>query len=246
MKSCPECGYPLAGNETSCPECGYPIPGNNYNQPKENLTQSIENYHKPDENHQHSYEERNFEARHKSYNPDNDYNETKGYSPFQATAWIFSTPSILKRYPRGEFELRYPFWGWLFGPWHISNNNSEDSEYINVVNNIFYLLNQIFKFFVYVFCWVFFKAWYIYLIAYIFQFVFMASIFEGSNDLIIILICGIIMACIFILLLILNISAILASLQRYASPIIRSFRRICKRHWISMYNAVKYNDLDLK
>lgn len=29
MKSCPECGYPLAGNETSCPECGYPIRNEN-------------------------------------------------------------------------------------------------------------------------------------------------------------------------------------------------------------------------
>lgn len=24
-KSCPECGFPLQGNESTCPECGYPL-----------------------------------------------------------------------------------------------------------------------------------------------------------------------------------------------------------------------------
>ena len=37
-KSCPECGFPVRGNEQSCPECGYPLQSN-----EENAQSSIDN-----------------------------------------------------------------------------------------------------------------------------------------------------------------------------------------------------------
>ena len=206
-----------------CNECGYPLNGNEDKCPECGNP---------------------LKTTPKSYNPDMDYNETKGYSPFKANAWIFSTPSILKKFPRGHFALKHPFWGWLFGPWHISPYNLEDTEYINVVNNIFYLLNQIFKFVLYALIWVLFKTWFILLIGLaggVLFTTFGAINYNNALTTIGIIVLGLT----YIFSGIMLISGTLASLSRYSSPIIRSFRRICKRHWISMYKAVKNNNLDL-
>lgn len=40
---CPECGYPLQGNEKSCPECGYPLQNETSNIEKNSTTNRISN-----------------------------------------------------------------------------------------------------------------------------------------------------------------------------------------------------------
>lgn len=208
--------------ERICNECGYPLNGNDKVCPE---CGNLLNTPNTDST---------------TVNYDNDYNETLHYSPLKENCWLFTTPSYLESCPRGEFASRHPFWGWLLGPWHIANENNEDKEYINVVNNIFYLLNQCFKAWLYVPVWIFLKSWYIFIIG------FGGVIFCAASGEEMLGILGIIiLVLLYILGGILSICGILASIQRYSSPIIRSFRRIRKRHWMSMYRAIKYNNLNL-
>lgn len=166
-----------------------------------------------------------------------EFNETKPYSPLSKDAWIFKTPFPLNKYPRGVFGKKHPFCGWFFGPFHIVNKGGEDSEYYNVINNILYICNLVCKFNVYVALWWFLKLWWFVLLEILIVVLCCEARFEE-------LAVAIAFVCLLCEVLVF-FCGMLAAISRYVPAIIRTFRRIFKRHWISMYKAVKTDNLNL-
>lgn len=204
---------------TKCPECGCPINGEKvcpecgYPLPNNNAVEPIVG--------------------------NDEFNETKPYSPFSSSAWIFKTPYPLSEYPRGAFAEEQPILGWLFGPIHIaSNNNVKDKEYYDVINNIFLLWNLSAKFVFYSFLWLFAKTWWIILT----EILLLTACFSNSG----LEILGFVVMVTFLFISIpFAYSAWCASFHRYSPIIIKTYRRIRKRHWNSIYKAVKNNNLNL-
>lgn len=168
-----------------------------------------------------------------------EFNETKPYSPISSTSWLFSTPFPLNRYPRGQFAIKHPDLGWLFGPIHIAyNGNPKDREAYDVLNNFFLLWNLIAKLGLYTFLWFLAKLKFILLITIILVVICFSDYDKEFS--------GILLLLIFLLASIpFSISAGCASYHRYFPAILKTYRRIRKRHWISMYKAAKYNNLNL-
>ena len=92
------------------------------------------------------------------------FNEKPHYSPFSPESKIFKDPKLLALYPIGELERRHPFWGWLFGPWHLTCKDENNREQYAVINNIFYACNILWKALVYPAIWTFFKTWIVILV----------------------------------------------------------------------------------
>ena len=167
-----------------------------------------------------------------------EFNETKPYSPISSNAWFFKTPLFLRNFPRGKFAENHPFLGWLFGPFHIAkNDNTADDEYYDVINNIFLLWNISAKAGFYSVLWTILKIWWIVGLG----IVLIAICFENW----LYEVGVIVIAFLWVLFIVEAICGSCASYHRYSPIFIKTFRRIRKRHWISMYKAVKNDNLNL-
>lgn len=225
---CPDCGTEYAANLKSCPECGCPNDrweeaSSNSSQEKEKRTLDA------DSQEQEQGEADDMETIHDSFN------EKEPYSPFSPTNYFFRDPKPLDGYPIGELERSHPFWGWLFGPWHLTCKNGHDKEQYDVINNLFYAFNLIFKAVVYPAIWTFFKVWLVLLI-------FIAASFllgktaasSGSYGLITFI--GILWMLVYVYVALVYIFGIGKSLHRYWPQFHKVWRRLCKRFVKAMKN----------
>ncbi len=212
---CPDCGAMFTEDMHSCPNCGCPNdnwkPQQEEPQPKapEETVDSCED----------------------------DFNEGSQYSPFSSASWFFTDPWPLKNYPRKAFEKEQPFWGWLFGPWHLTCKNESEKEEYAVINNIFYFFNLIYKTNLYAILWAFFKGLKVLVVA-IVAFLFLALLGRGANSTDgsnVLAIFGLILLYgAYAFFLILCAFGIGKSLHRYWPSIHRTWRRINKRYWKAM------------
>lgn len=234
---CPECGCPrsprsLRGNESVCEECGYRFSEETATQP----TSSQPTQQEPQQ----------------SFTGDNtefDYNESpRRYSPFKSDSWFFRAPSILERYPVGELDRKHPFWGWLFGAWHITRDN-EHQQSFNALNNIFYLCNLIVKTFVYPLLWVFIKMWWAILLyallnwGFVYLFATSARVSPAIYT-VGTIICLVLLCAIGIFGGITYLCGWNASLHRYWPRIYNTFYRLTKRFCLTNHHALQNNSLD--
>lgn len=231
---CPDCGFDVPFDRHSCPECGCPI---DHQHPLNTTDESkLVEDSAPQPINQEPQKTFN------SVTTTIDYNESpRHYSPFEEDSWFFRAPAILKRYPVGELGKKHPFWGWLFGPWHITRD-VENEQAFNSLNNFFYLCNLLFKAIIYPCIWVFFKMWWVYLLY--LGGVFILSFSDSDFDILFTLLS--------LLLFAINIVALItyfcgwsASLHRYWPRIYNTFYRMTKRFCLTNRHAIQNNSLDV-
>ena len=156
------------------------------------------------------------------------FNEKPHYSPFSSESKIFKDPKLLALYPIGELERRHPFLGWLFGPWHLTCKDKNNREQYEVINNIFYACNILWKALVYPAIWTFFKTW-IVIVAFI-----VASVLLAYTDMVGVLgFLGIFVEAYYYFFYIVGIGK---SLHRYWPQFHKVWRRLCKRFVNAMKN----------
>lgn len=175
------------------------------------------------------------------------YNEAVPYSPFSPRSHFFKDPWPLSKYPKGVFDVKHPFLGYLFAPWHITCKDERKRESYNAINNIFYLLNLIFKAFVYAWWWTFFKVFLPVLLFVVIVAILIWIMAEcRSSEVNVIL--GVVMAICYIAIIIyvtiLEFCGIGKALHRYWDDIYQTFMRLNKRYWIKMNKAMKTGSLD--
>lgn len=218
-KKCEECGTIIPNGVKVCPECGCPV-GNESESVNENTKEAFIH---------------------------NNFNEKEPYSPFKADSWFFKDPWPMSNYPIGELDKKHPFIGWLVGPWYLTCKNPKEQEEYNIINNIFYFFNLIFKTIVYTVIWQFFKIWWIIVILGLFvvfgiKELIVDSIFQSSLSLdattTVITIVGFLVGAIWIAVCILGIvvasCAMGKALHRYWPQLHRTFRKLNKRYWDTM------------
>lgn len=224
---CPECGCPRENDEAVCSECGYRFVEETTPQPTQQEPQQ-------------------------SFSGDNssfDFNESPyRYSPFKVDSWFFRAPNILERYPVGELDRKHPFWGWLFGAWHITRDNEHQQSY-NALNNFFYLCNLIIKTFLYPILWVFFKMWWAILLYALLNWGF-AYLFATSAHVSATIYSVGTIVCLVLALAIAFVCAITylcgwsISLHRYWPRIYSTVYRMTKRFCLTNRHALQNNSLD--
>lgn len=208
---CTECGQIFNDGLNECPNCGCPASecekvGNNHS-----------NVHVGNED---------------LGNIHGSFNEKPQYSPFSPDNTLFKDPELLAQYPIGELEKRHPFWGWLLGPWYLTCKDENSREQYDVINNIFYACNILWKAVVYSTIWTFLKAW-IAIVIFIVLSVILVSIDMGN----VLLIVGLFIVGLFLYayLFFLYIIGIGKSLHRYWPQFHKVWRKLCKR----FVNAMK-------
>lgn len=157
----------------------------------------------------------------------NHFNEGPRYSPLSK----ITDPWPIRKYAQGEFAKAHPFWGWFFGPWHLTPNE-ENKEQYDTINNIFYLFNLFYKSHIFVAFWMFFKGWWIIVLYFFILFLTGRSIAKAVTyeELMsaqyfalfitfVFYICGVI----------LFFKAWCRALHRYWPSFHRTWRRICQR-----------------
>ena len=182
------------------------------------------------------------------------YNEAEPpYFPMSDESWFFSAPSPLSNYPdRGDFRQAHPFWGWLFGPWHLSYNGCRNKAAYDTLNNFFLSCNLQFKAFLYPALWVFFKLiwWVVALIVISVSLPYLLDYFNVNYALsqsiqsygtVFIIIAVIVL---YILAAILFCCGLAKSLHRYWSPLYENVLRICKRIALAITKSVKANNIN--
>ncbi len=243
--TCPDCGAVYAVSEPSCPTCGCP---NDHCQPQQeqqpvetNQSQKANqtgNANLNKEANQSKEAEQTTEVSQASSQSADDFNEGERYSPFSSTSWFLSTPWPLSHYPeRKGFDEAHPFWGWLFGPWHLSCKSEAEAEEYAVINNFFYLCNLLFKTLFYAALWSFFKGFFIWIAFYLFQLFFVgmaykAATIDAVNTLL--LVSNVIAIPFSLLFLIITSCGMGRALHRYWPSIHQTWRRMNKRYWTSM------------
>ncbi len=166
------------------------------------------------------------------------YNEKTPYSPFSPDSSMFKDPSLLAKYPLGEFEKCHPFLGWLFGPWHLTCTDENSREQYNVINNLFYAFNLTWKFFVYPIVWTFLKTWLfllIYLVLYAVLY-YKSAMLSYPTSYYLILAYTIIGVVLYIYMSLVFLFGIGKSLHRYWPPYHKVWRRLWKRFVYSINN----------
>ena len=170
-----------------------------------------------------------------------DFNESKSQSTISSDSdsWILKTPYPLSKYPnKGDFAKAYPLLELLLifpFSWHIVNQSSEDKEYTNSANNILCLFALFAKFGVYGSCWILCKFWWLILLL-IVSFIGLSNDLDGFIVLIVPLVPLLVLAGFF---------SWMAAQSRYLPRIIKTYRRIRKRHWMSIHKAIQNNDIDI-
>lgn len=232
---CPDCGTEYSANLKACPECGCPNDEWGTREAEQQQAPGHQTEDAQDDNQraeatpQHEYEEETEEKGtiHGSFNEDTPY------SPFSPDSFLFRDPRPLNDYPIGELERRHPFWGWLFGPWHLTCNDERNKEQYDVINNIFYAFNLIFKAVVYPAVWTFFKVWLIVLI-FIIAALLLGKAAASSGSFGLMGFIGILYVVLYIYVAFVYIFGIGKSLHRYWPQFHKVWRRICKRFVKSM------------
>ena len=128
----------------------------------------------------------------------------------------------------GEFERKHPFWGWLFGPWHLTCKDEKLREHYDVINNIFYAFNLYWKMCIYPGIWTFFKIWKLialFIALYVATTIFSPNSNNESRAWLVGLLAPLTLVYIF---------GIGKSLHRYWPQFHKVFRRLCKRFVNSM------------
>ena len=202
---CIECGQIFNDNLNECPNCGCPA------SECEKIEENYSNNNVKNED---------FVGIH------NSFNEKPHYSPFSSNSSFFKDPALLAKYPLGEFEKKHPFWGWFFGPWHLTCNDESSREQYDVINNIFYAFNLIWKSIAYAFVWTILKVWVLILIT-IGLFFLVISNSEAATLLFLFPFLYAYYAFIFFF-------GIGKSLHRYWPQFHKVFRKLCKRFVNSM------------
>lgn len=221
---CIDCGQIFNDDLKECPNCGCPS----------NVCEHIEENHSEEPRN-----EKNEQPNKNSYEPIHEtFNEKPHYFPNHFILnFLLKDPKVLTRYPIGELEKRHPFWGWVFGPIHLTCKDESAKEQYDVINNIFYALNLLGKAAVYAFLWLFFKAWIAVLIMY--GSYFLSVLIISSVGII-----GIVCALPFVIIAILSSAwitleefiAIVKSIHRYWPQFNKVCRRLCKRFVCAMKN----------
>lgn len=225
---CNECGHTISDKAESCPNCGCPI----------------------------EYTQDNGQANKNGWQAESafihdNFNEKEPYSPFKSNSWFFRDPWPMYNYPIGALDRKHPFIGWLFGPWHLTCRDKKNQEEYDVINNIFYFFNLIFKIVVYSLVWAIFKAWWLilgfWLLFGINAFI-VSRVIEGDirieQDTIMALaipytiIIYVVCLAFGIFACIVDACAIGKALHRYWPQIWRVAIRFCKRGWSKMFPKI--------
>lgn len=198
---CGECGSMIPNGATACPNCGCPVDDEQATESNMQIETSV---------------------RHDSFN------EEEPYSPFNSNSWLFRDPWPLYNYPRGELYERHPFIDWLFEPWHLTCDSRRNKESYDVINNIFYFFNLLFKIWFYGLVWLVFKIWWIALL------IFTALLVIAGTEKLTHIIAGAIYCVFVFFFVIIYIVSIGKSLHRYWPQLHKTFRRVSKRYWNAM------------
>ena len=216
---CTECGQVFDDRLNECPNCACPA------SECERENNNDDNVHVVNEN---------LGIIHGSYN------EKPHHSPFSSDSVIFKDPRLLAQYPIGVLEKRHPFLGWLLGPWHLTCKDENSREQYDVINNIFYALNVMWKASLYPVIWTFFKTW-IVIVAFIVVSVVVSVLLKNTDTDMVAVLCFFGIMYVFVCLLSLYcfffyIVGIGKSLHRYWPQLHKVWRRLCKRFVNSMKN----------
>lgn len=223
-RRCEECGSIIPNGATACPNCGCPIED----------TQDNGQANKNDWQTESAFIHDNF-------------NEKEPYSPFKSNSWFFKDPWPLYNYPKGTLYKKHPLIDWLLGPWYLTCRDKKNQEEYDVINNIFYFFNLIFKIIAYSLVWSILKAWWLilgFLLLFGINAFIISRVIEGDihieqdtiialaipYNIIIFAIClafGI-FACI------VEACAMGKALHRYWPQLHKTFRRLNKRYWKAM------------
>ena len=174
-----------------------------------------------------------------------DFNESKSRATISSDSRILNAPYPLSKYPNvGDFAKAHPRLELLFVlPLHIVNQNPEDKEYTDSANNILCLFALFAKFGLYGWAWFFCTFWWLILV---FIMVYIVLSISIVYDVVPLLVLSSILLFVYVLLLVYGIiCAWMAAQSRYLPRIIKTYRRIRKRHWMSIYKAIQNNDIDI-
>lgn len=250
---CTECGQVFDKTLDACPNCGCPASeceAVEEQQPKDNKQEKKQG------------KEQTF-SRSKATRRDtgngvihDSYNEAEPYTPFSPTSWFSKDPWPLTNYPKGRLDVKHPLIGYICAPWHLTCKNESKRESYNILNNVFYFLNLIWKTSAYATVWAFFKGWKCALLligVILLQILITWGLIEmgGSGAVVLGIIVGIIFYILYIgfaiAFFILEMFGYGKALHRYWDDIYRTFMRLNKRYWISMRKSVDadvFDDID--
>lgn len=221
-KQCEECGTIIPEGAISCPNCGCPV---------EN-TQENEQTDKNDGQAGSAFIHDNF-------------NEKEPYSPFKSDSWFFRDPWPMYNYPKGALYKKYPLIDWLLGPWYLTCRNEKDQEEYDIINNIFYFFNLIFKIIAYALVWSLFKIWWLILGLIILSAIkgfiinsILQSLMNPNLQATLATTIGIIAIVVFIAALVFSLivesCAMGKAFHRYWPQLHKTFRKLNKRYWNAM------------
>lgn len=231
---CTECGQVFDQSLTFCPKCGCPA----------SECETVE-----------TSDESRATARELGNGVIHDsYNEDVPYSPFSPSSWFFKDPAWLQKYPKGALDVKHPFIGYLLAPWYLTCKNENTHESYNVINNLFYFFNLLFKTYVYANVWTFLKGLKIILLLLgiiLIYAILLTAIFEIHDSglrtpLSIIVSVLFFVACAgcVITLVVINICGIGKALHRYWNNIYGTYMRLNKRYWIHIHKAIKNDTIE--
>ena len=178
-----------------------------------------------------------------------DFNESKSQSTISSDSdsWILKTPYPLSKYPnKGDFAKAHPLLELLLVfPFslHIVNQSSEDKEYTNSANNILCLFALFAKLGVYGSCWILCKFWWLILLLIVSIIGLSISVYDSDDTAVTVF--YILWVVAVLLLVLAGFFGWIAAQSRYLPRIIKTYRRIRKRHWMSIHKAIQNNDIDI-
>ena len=244
---CTECGQVFDDKLNECPNCACPASECEVVEKRESQQQT-ENKQKSNSSsswNRTAHRETGYGGIH------DNYNEAEPYTPFSPISWFSKDPWPLTKFPKGSLDVKYPLIGFLFAPWHLTCLNKSKRESYDVLNNVFYFFNLLFKTLSYATAWVFWKGWKFELLLLICMMLVAWGIDQAHDSKILVSVGGIILFAMYLTLIV--FSFILTAfgcgkaLHRYWDDIYRTFMRLNKRYWISMHKSVKagtFDDID--
>ena len=208
---CSECGQVFDSSLNECPNCACPA------SECEAVSETINNQ---------TESSRDMGLVH------NNFNEQTPYSPFSTDYVMFKDPKLLAKYPIGELAKKHPFWGWLLGPWHLTCKDENSREQYDVINNIFYGFNVLWKAIAYSVIWTLLKTWVI-IALYIAVFVMIVNLSSSYEATQAVALVGTVL---YVYLMFVYIFGVGKSLHRYWPQFHKVLRRLCKRFVNAMKN----------
>ncbi len=208
---CNDCDTVFDGSMEACPNCGCPVEDAQEN----NQADSDDVYTES------------------AFIHDN-FNEKEPYSPFKSDSWFFRDPWPMYYYPKGALYQKYPLIDWLLGPWYLTCKDKKEQEEYDVINNIFYFLNLIFKIVAYSIIWWVFKIWWLILLGLFLLVLLIRIVYALGIGNINFLMAPIFLMAALIFGIIVGACAMGKALHRYWPQLHKTFRRLNKRYWDAM------------